>query len=245
LTFAPLGVVETAGLAIFVILASLLSMNLIRMYRFIVKTEDTKRRDISIRTYIVEFVKSFPIHFLTQKRLRDCSERSSDRKYWVYHLMFFGGYAASFVLFMILLRYTLTNTPFLIFNPLSAVGIAATAALIFAATLTIQGRIKKNRPVWKYSHPTDWMYLLLLVLTVATGIFTGIFRYIGMPLATYLTFSLHLMIVVPFLILEVPFAKWSHLAYRPFALYFARLNEIAMSKPIPLVEGRIPYQREN
>jgi hypothetical protein len=33
-------------------------------------------------------------------------------------------------------------------------------------------------------------------------------------------------VVAPFLILEVPFAKWSHLAYRPFALYFARLKEI-------------------
>jgi len=245
LTFAPLEVVETAGLAIFAILASLLSMNLLRMYRFIMNTEDTKRRGISIRTYIVELVKTLPIHFFTQKRLRDCSEGSSDRKYWVYHLMFFGGYVTSFVLFMILLRYTLTNTPFLIFNPLSAVGIAAAAALLFAATLTIHGRIKKSLPVWKYSHPTDWMYLLLLVLTVATGILTGIFRYIGIPLATYLTFSLHLMIVVPFLILEVPFAKWSHLAYRPFALYFARLKEIEMSKPIHVVEGRIPYRADN
>jgi nitrate reductase gamma subunit len=245
LTFAPLGVVETAGLAIFVILASLLSMNLLRMYRFIMKTEDTKARDIPIRTYIVELVKTLPIHFFTQKRLRDCAERSSDGKYWVYHLMFFGGYVTSFVLFMILLRYTLTNAPFLILNPLSAVGIAATAALLFPAILTIHGRIKKSRPVWKYSHPTDWMYLLLLMLTVATGILTGIFRYIEMPLATYLAFSLHLMIVVPFLILEVPFAKWSHLAYRPFALYFARLKEITMSKPISAVGGTIPYQADN
>jgi ferredoxin/multidrug transporter EmrE-like cation transporter len=240
LTFAPLEVVETAGLAIFAILASLLAMNIFRMYRFIMNTEDTKRRSISVRTYIVELVKTLPIHFFTQKRLRDCSEGSSDRKYWVYHLMFFGGYVTSFVLFMFLLRHTLTNMAFLIFNPLSIVGVAATAALLFAAAVTIYGRVKRSRPVWKYSHPTDWMYLLLLVLTVATGILTGIFRYIGIPLATYLTFSLHLMIVVPFLILEVPFAKWSHLAYRPFAIYFARLKEIEMSKPIPAVDGRIP-----
>jgi quinone-modifying oxidoreductase subunit QmoC len=232
LTFAPLVVVETAGLAIFVILAALLSMNLLRMYRFTMESDQTKRRGIPIRTYIVELIKTLPIHFLTQKRLKDCSEGSSDWKYWAYHVMFFGGYVASFVLFMFLLRYTLTNAPFLIFNPLSAVGIAATAALLFAATMTVYGRIKKTLPVWKYSHPTDWMYLLLLVLTVATGILTGIFRTVGMPLATYLTFSLHLMIVVPFLILEVPFAKWSHLAYRPFALYFARLKELEMSKPI-------------
>ncbi|MGP8069728.1 MAG: 4Fe-4S dicluster domain-containing protein [Candidatus Bathyarchaeia archaeon] len=226
LTFAPLNVVETGGLAIFAILAFLLSMNIFRMYRFIMNAGGTKKTRTSMRTYLVELVKTLPIHFFTQRKMEDCSDGSSDRKYWVYHLMFFGGYVTSFILFMLLLKYTLTNMPFLLFNPLSIVGIAATTALLFASAVTIYGRIKKTRPVWKYSHPTDWMFILLLVLTVATGIFTGVFRYIGIPLATYLTFSIHLMVVVPFLILEVPFAKWSHLAYRPFATYFARLREI-------------------
>ena len=225
-TFAPLDVVEIGDLVIFAILASLLSMSIFRMYRFIMNAGDTKRRPISVKTYIVEFVKTVPIHFFAQKKLRDCSKGSSDRKYWLYHLIFFCGYVASFVLFMFLIRYTQTNMPFLLFDPISIVGIAATAALLFAAAVTIYGRIKKSRPVWKYSHPTDWMFILLLVSTVVTGIFTGVFRSIGMPLATYLTYSLHLMVVAPFLILEVPFAKWSHLAYRPFALYFARLKEI-------------------
>jgi ferredoxin len=224
-TFAPLDIVETGGLAIFVILALLLSTNIFRMYRFIMNTGDGKRR-ISIKTYIIELMKTLPIHFFTQKTMRDCSDGSSDRKYWFYHLIFFCGYVTSFVLFMFLLRYTQTNMPFLFFNSLSIVGIAATCTLLFAAGVVIYGRIRKSRPVWKYSHPTDWMFIMLLLLTVATGIFTGVFRSIGIPLATYLTYSLHLMVVVPFLILEVPFAKWSHLAYRPFAIYFARLREI-------------------
>jgi ferredoxin len=225
-TFAPLGVVETGGLAIFAILALLLSTNIFRMYRFIMNTGEEKRRLISIKTYMIELMKTLPIHFFTQKKLGDCSDGSSDRKYWFYHLIFFCGYVTSFVLFMFLLRYTQTNMPFLFFDPLSIVGIAATGALLFAAGVAIYGRIKKSRPVWKYSHPTDWMFIVLLLLTVATGIFTGIFRSIGIPLATYLTYSLHLMVVAPFLMLEVPFAKWSHLAYRPFAIYFAKLREI-------------------
>jgi ferredoxin len=223
-TFAPLGIVEIGDLAIFVILASLLSTNIFRMYRFIMNTGDRKR--ISIKAYIMEFIKIMPIHFFTQKKIRDCSDGSSDRKYWFYHVIFFCGYVTSFVLFLFLLRYTQTNMPFLFFNPLSIVGLAATGALFFAAGVVIYGRTRKSRPVWKYSHPTDWMFIVLLLLTVATGIFTGVFRSIGIPLATYLTYSLHLMIVAPFLILEVPFAKWSHLAYRPLAIYFARLKEI-------------------
>ena len=40
------------------------------------------------------------------------------------------------------------------------------------------------------------------------------------------TYVVHLMIVVPMLCIEVPFSKWSHLAYRPFAIYF---NNIKMA----------------
>jgi ferredoxin len=221
-TFAPLEVVEAGDLVIFVILAVLLSSNIFRMYRLIMNRGDAKRKSISIKTYIVELVKILPIHFLTQKKMRDCS----DRRYWVYHVVFFGGYVASFVLFMFLIRYTQTNLPFLFYDPLSIAGIGATGALLYAAGVVIYGRIRKSRLIWKYTHPTDWMFVILLVLTVATGIFTGVFRSFDFPMATYMTYSLHLMVVAPFLILEVPFAKWSHLAYRPFAVYFARLREI-------------------
>jgi hypothetical protein len=33
--------------------------------------------------------------------------------------------------------------------------------------------------------------------------------------------------VVPMLLLEVPFSKWSHMAYRPLAMYFAALQQAA------------------
>jgi hypothetical protein len=33
--------------------------------------------------------------------------------------------------------------------------------------------------------------------------------------------------VVPMLVLEVPFGKWAHLAYRPLAIYFARVQVLA------------------
>jgi hypothetical protein len=34
-------------------------------------------------------------------------------------------------------------------------------------------------------------------------------------------YVVHLMGAVPMLVLEVPFGKWAHLAYRPLAMYFA------------------------
>jgi quinone-modifying oxidoreductase subunit QmoC len=52
-----------------------------------------------------------------------------------------------------------------------------------------------------------------------------------MPVATYYTYVIHLMCLVPMLTIEVPFSKWSHLAYRPFAVYFANLKKSAYKLP--------------
>jgi len=82
----------------------------------------------------------------------------------------------------------------------------------------------------KYSHFTDWTFLILLFLTTLSGILLHFFRIYGMPQFTYITYLIHLMVLVPMLIIEVPFSKWSHMIYRPFALYFAHLKKMAIKK---------------
>jgi hypothetical protein len=41
------------------------------------------------------------------------------------------------------------------------------------------------------------------------------------------------MAVVPMLGLEVPFSKWSHMAYRPLAMYFSTLRRHMVPAPAP------------
>lgn len=219
-TFAPIHVVDAAGLAVFFILSAILLANAYRMYRYIMRDEHGDRIEVPFTMLVSHFVRTVPIHFFTQMRFKLC--RLSN---WINHLLIVYGYAAAFILFVPLLRITQTNEPFLFANPLSILGIFSTVALLYGASVAIRGRIKKVQPMWTYSHPTDWMFLILLVTTAVTGVLVGIFRTVGLPLLTYVTYSIHLMVVAPFLLLEVPFAKWSHLAYRPFALYFARLRE--------------------
>jgi quinone-modifying oxidoreductase subunit QmoC len=36
--------------------------------------------------------------------------------------------------------------------------------------------------------------------------------------------------MVPMICVEVPFSKWSHLAYRPFSIYFYYLKKAALAK---------------
>ena len=41
------------------------------------------------------------------------------------------------------------------------------------------------------------------------------------------TYVVHLAFVVPMLVLEVPFSKWAHMLYRPFAIYLHELHRDA------------------
>lgn len=223
-TFAPLHIVDTAGLAVFFILATLLITNLSRMYRYVMRDDYGRRIRVPLKFLITDFVKTVPLHFFTQMKFKLCKVGN-----WINHLIIVYGYAAAFILFVPLLSFTQTNEPFLLVNPLSVLGIFSTIALVYGASIAIYGRIKKSQPMWSYSHPTDWMFIILLFIVTITGILVGIFRLIGLPLATYITYSIHLMIAAPFLLLEVPFAKWAHLAYRPFAIYFADLKKRFLS----------------
>jgi len=67
----------------------------------------------------------------------------------------------------------------------------------------------------------------LLILVTISGILVHIFRYMGLPLPTYYMYVAHMSVIAPMLVLEVPFGKWSHLAYRPLAIYFQQVKEKA------------------
>lgn len=223
-TFAPVHIVEIGDICLGVFLAVLLLSNIYRMYRFTV-VSNVGSSHIPIKQYIVEF-KHVIVQFLTQLRYSTCS----NKKNWINHLILMWGYTTAFLLTVVFLRYYLTNEWYPITNPVRIAGYFSFIALTYATVYAIIGRIKGNEPVRKFSHSTDWMFLILLLLTSVTGILVHTFKYLNIPLATYVTFSIHLCIVVPLLALEVPFAKWAHLAYRPFAIYFNKLTTAVSEK---------------
>jgi hypothetical protein len=69
------------------------------------------------------------------------------------------------------------------------------------------------------------MFLILLQLTTMTGIFINFTRLLDWPLATYGIYVIHMMVAIPMLVLEVPFAKWAHLAYRPVVLMLLNVKQ--------------------
>jgi len=58
-----------------------------------------------------------------------------------------------------------------------------------------------------------------------TGIFIHFARLLDWPTTTYALSLIHLMVAVPMLVLEVAFAKWAHLVYRPLLPYLMKVKE--------------------
>jgi ferredoxin len=81
-------------------------------------------------------------------------------------------------------------------------------------------RLKGKTAVGKYSHPSDWAFLLLLAFSVLSGYVMLLFRFLGMPMAAYGTFAFHLVVVFDLLV-TFPFSKFAHVIYRPVALWLA------------------------
>jgi ferredoxin len=211
------------------VLAVLLLSNCARMWWF------TMGRDKSIHVPMSAYMRNayqLPLHFLTQKRYADCEKKRP----WAVHLVLMLSYVSMFVLIIIFLKL-MQGGPAIDWR-VHAFGYAATVGLIATSVYAIRGRIKKRETLYKHSHETDWIFLILLVLVALSGIFQHILHRAGLDVAANVMYLAHLGVVLPMLSLEVSFSKWSHLAYRPLAIFFAAVRadaeaaSVGATKPV-------------
>jgi hypothetical protein len=236
-TVWPAPAIEIADLVMAVILTFFLLSNTARCAWFVMGDLLFK---IPPGIYLAKG-KELLIHFLTQRRFGTCT----DRKQWIIHLLIMTGYSTAFLLvavflaggihviglswdFLMFQRDIVGDYP--IWHPWRILGYYATAALLYATTYAIIGRLKKSKAPYKNSHGTDWMFLILLELTTLTGILIHFTRLLDWPMPTYVLYVIHLMIAVPMLVLEVPFAKWAHLAFRPVVVFLMAVKEEYMKE---------------
>jgi len=227
-TFAPAPIIEILDWIMLAGLSFFLLSNVFRMYLFTIHRG--AKVSIPLSLYFTEAWQLL-YQFVTQIRFSKCDEDQGDRFLtklrWRNHWILVSGYVTMFVLIVVFLRWFQTDNLYPVWHPQRWLGYYATVALLFGATDAIWGRIKHDHQMHRFSHPSDWIFPILLLLTALTGIFVHTSRYLGLPLATYYIYVAHLAILTPMLVLEVPFGKWSHLAYRPFAIYFQALKEKA------------------
>ncbi len=226
----PKEAIEIGDLIMAGILTFLLLSNTWRCVKFIM---GDLLRKIPLEIYLSQ-AKELIIHFITQRRFGECT----DRMQWIVHLLIMTGYSTAFLLVAVFLAGGIKviglawepiafqrDVIYPFFHPMRILGYYATFAILYGTTYAIIGRLRKSKPPYKNSHPTDWMFLILLQLTTLTGIFIHFCRLLDWPLATYVLYVIHLMVGIPMLVLEVPFAKWAHLAYRPVVLYLTKVKE--------------------
>jgi heterodisulfide reductase subunit C len=227
-TFAPVHIIEIADWIMLGGLSFFLLTNIFRMYYLTILREEGLT--ISFKFYITQAWQLI-YQTVTQNHFSKCDEEEPQRFWqkprWRNHWLLVSGYVLMFVMIVVFLQWFQTDNIYPIWNPQRWLGYYATAVLLFGAVDAIWGRIKKNHQMHRFSHLSDWMFPVLLLLTAISGILVHTFRYVGLPVATYYTYVVHLSVLFPMLVLEVPFGKWSHLAYRPFAIYFQKLKENA------------------
>jgi len=206
----------------------------------ILKDKDTK---IPLTVYITE-AWQLVVHAVTQKRWADCTEdevdeqvKNSKRTSWIVHMLMASGYGLMLIMVIFFLPWFQTDVVHPFYHPQRWLGYYATAVLLLGAGRAIWGRIKKEREMHRFSHPSDWIFPILLLIVTITGILQHIFRVAELPLATYYTYIVHLAFTAPMLILEVPFGKWAHLYYRPLAIYFQAVKERAKETKKVLAEA--------
>jgi ferredoxin len=218
-TFAPVEWVEIGDWIMGGILAFLLLSNGWRMFRRVMGAG--KGADIPFSLYLRKLPAFFE-HFATQKKWREC-EGPNTR--WLKHFLLVTGYVTMMLLVEVFLRWFQTDEILPVYHPTRLFGYYATAVLLYVSGDFLVGRIRKRDPIHEHSHHTDWVFLALLFLVALTGILVHIFRLSGLPLTTYYTYVFHLAVVAPFLVLQVPFGKWGHMFYRPFAAYLAAVKQ--------------------
>lgn len=217
------------------VLVFFLGTNAIRMWWM------TMGRDKSLDVSFGDYVKKIwliPVHFVTQMRYAKCEHKVP----WARHLVLMLSYVTMLILIMFFLGY-MASGPEIDWR-VHAFGIAATVGLIGTTAWGLHGRAQKTEILYRHSHESDWMFLILLVIVASTGFMQFILHRSGLDAAANIAYVVHLMAVVPMLGLEVPFSKWSHLAYRPLAMYFADVRaEAALAAQRPSLLSELPAAR--
>jgi ferredoxin len=230
-TVFPVMWVWVVVLVHFAYLGARVFLNMLKMSRYVLGSSLTKIK-IPLSVYASEF-KTFILHFFTQRRWRDCEGESKTA--WLKHILFMSGYGVMLLLIVPLLWWFQTDNIYPIYHPQRWLGYYATIVLIIFAIDFLRGRARKQEERYRFSHPSDWMFPIFILIGAVTGILVHIFRYLGAADAiwawpTYIIYVIHVLAMAAMLDTEVGIGKWMHMMYRPLAMYLEAVKAKAREK---------------
>ena len=99
------------------------------------------------------------------------------------------------------------------------------SALVFVFTFDfMRRRIQKDKAVSKHAQPSDWFFVIWLFLMGLTAFMVRLFIDIRIIEQNVWLYLVHMIILVQWAVLIVPFGKWTHFLYRSFAMYLAAIK---------------------
>ncbi len=169
------------------------------------------------------------LHGFTQKNFLGCEERDLWR--WLSHLLVMSGYTLTLVISNLHLLEPLSRqyTPF---DPVSIlVGYSGLAVIVGGLSMSIR-RLVKNAQSSRFSHPTDWLFVIMLFLIGLSTLATLVANIALGPGSSVLAliYRIDLAVETAWIILVVPFTKWIHIFFRPLAVYFRHVKNEAAAK---------------
>jgi hypothetical protein len=166
------------------------------------------------------------VHGFTQKNFNGCEE--TDLVRWGAHLLVMSGYVLTLVISNLHLLSPL-DKHYGVFHPVSLlVWYAGFGILVGGGSMSLR-RMFKSAESSKFSHPSDWLFVVTMFLIGASLLFTHYLNVAYGPWDPLLAkvYRLNIAIETVWIILIVPFTKWIHIFFRPLAVYFQHVKTAA------------------
>ena len=175
---------------------------------------------------------------LGQKRYRDCEDtRGKDPWYlsnWFVHAAALWGFLG--LLTATILDYALdivnvkaTGTFMPLWHPIRLLGTLAGALLLYGVTVLILRRLRKPDKAHSNTVFSDWVFLILLWMSGATGFVVELSLYLPQAAWGYWMLLVHIAFSAQ-LVLLLPFSKFAHAILRTTALFVHALKPVPVEK---------------
>lgn len=177
---------------------------------------------IPLSAYVVE-AWLYVWESVTQPLMRKCPDRSR----WLGHWLLALGTVMMLSVKVFALRWFQTDNTYPVYHPQRWLGYLAAAFILYGLGDILLGRIRAQKEFYKETRFEDLTFPVLLLLTALSGLAVHVSRYAGFALTCHFLYAVHIVIATPMLLIEMSFGRWSHMIYRPLALYFQAVRDRA------------------
>jgi len=196
--------------AITAVFLVILLPDIIRMWYFTIYRQHIK---VPLKNYFKAADELF-IHMFTQKRTLGCDD---NQVRWFEHFILVIGYLA-LLLTTVVFNWFETHNSFVIW-----LGYIESAVIFIVTFDFVRNRIRKKKQLSSHSQPSDWFFVIWLMLMGLTAFAVRLFIDLNMLSDYFWIYLVHLTVLVQWALIIVPFGKWTHFLYRSFAMYYEKL----------------------